>query len=124
MPVFCCGWIAVQFKGPLWNSVFPFGWKGCNLKGTVLSCLSVKSQYKTSIISYLVLYMLSLLWPSLAKTCTKNTKLTFYLHGICHTVFVFTVESGQPTTSNYGGRLPSGHETHHPTGTSAPHIIR
>jgi len=67
--------------------------------------------------------MVSLLWSSLANTHTNNTKLTFDLHGICHTVLVFTVESGQLTTSEYGGGLPSGHEIH-PTGTTAPCIIR
>jgi len=50
--------------------------------------------------------MLSLLWSSLANICTKNTKLTFDLHSICHTVSVFTVESGQLTTSEYGEGLP------------------
>lgn len=48
--------------------------------------------------------MLSLLWSSLADTCKKNTKLTLDLHGICHTVLVFTVESGQLTTNEHGGR--------------------
>ena len=64
--------------------------------------------------------MLSLLLSNLANTCTKNTKLTFDLHGIGHTVLVCTVESGQLTTNEYGEGLPSGHETHS-TGRCTPY---
>lgn len=66
--------------------------------------------------------MLSLLWPSLAETC-RNTKLTFDLHSIHHAVLVSTVDSDLLITIQYGGGLPSGHETH-ATGSTASHVIR
>jgi len=42
MPHFCCSQSTVQFKCPLQDSAFPFGWKGCKLNGTTLPCSIIK----------------------------------------------------------------------------------
>lgn len=43
--VSAAGQSTVQFKCPLQDSVFPFGWKRCTFNGKTLPLLSVKCQY-------------------------------------------------------------------------------